>query len=186
MILVSLKSEPAEWDLLNPDTGTLDERATIFPTSVYIEDLRSPYNVGSIFRTAEAFGVEEILLSPDTPSPTHQRALRTARGCSELIPWKRGTLADLEGRDGVFALETGGIPLQEFPFPPQGTVLVGSEELGLSPEALNLAESGSGRVSIPMAGSKRSLNAAVAFGILMWSWYAFLDSSSQNGRTART
>ena len=184
-ILISLNSEPSEWDLLDPDTGALEVRAAVFPASVYIEDLRSPYNVGAVFRTAEAFGVEEILLSPDTPPPTHRRALRTARGCSELLPWKRSTLADLEGRDGVFALETGGIPLQEFPFPPRGTVLIGSEELGLSPDALCIAEKGSGRVSIPMAGSKRSLNAAVAFGVLMWNWYAFLSSASRNERNAR-
>jgi TrmH family RNA methyltransferase len=51
---------------------------------------------------------------------------------------------------------------------------VGSEELGLSPEALALAESSAGRVSIAMAGARASLNVAVAFGILMQAWYSRL------------
>jgi len=74
----------------------------------------------------------------------------------------------------VFALELGGTPLDKFKFPKQGTVLIGSEELGLSPEALALADAGLGRVSIAMAGAKRSLNVATAFGILMQKWYTAL------------
>ena len=64
-------------------------------------------------------------------------------------------------------------------FPVAGVVLVGSEELGLSPEALRLADEKRGRVSIPLAGAKRSLNVSVAFGILMYAWQASL---SRKGR----
>ena len=173
-----LGMEPAEWDLLDLNDGTLEARKTILPVRVYLEDIRSPYNVGSIFRTAEAFGVREILLSRDTPSPAHRRAQRTARGCTETMPWRRVSLNDLDQTDQLFALETGGTPLQEFSFFPEGIVLLGSEELGLSPRALELADEGRGRVSIPMAGSKRSLNVAVAFGILMWMWYSRVTADS--------
>jgi TrmH family RNA methyltransferase len=68
-------------------------------------------------------------------------------------------------------LELGGTPLEEFHFPERGIMLVGSEELGLSPEALNLAGRQAGRISIPMAGAKRSLNVAVAVGIVLQAWY---------------
>ena len=172
-LLRALHAEPAEWDLLSPDSGLLDRSGVqILPFTVYLEDIRSPFNVGSIFRTAEAFGAERILLSPRTPSPTHPRAEKTAKGASSALPWEVAELSVLHGRPDVFALEVGGTPLSEFDFPPRGTVLVGSEELGLSPEALAIADAGRGRVSIRLAGAKRSLNVSVALGILMQAWHA--------------
>jgi TrmH family RNA methyltransferase len=173
----------AEWDALLPGAAPQQPRERrILPVRVYLEDLRSPYNVGSIFRTAEAFGVEHVYLSPRTPLPTVPRARRTSRGCSDVVPWSVCPLGldELASQDSteekpvIFALETGGQPLDRFAFPASGTVLVGSEELGLSPEALALAESSAGRVSIAMAGARASLNVAVAFGILMQAWYSRL------------
>ncbi len=174
-ILASLGAEPSEWDLLERDTGALDRSAiSIRPIAAYLEDIRSPFNVGSMFRTAEAFGAERILLSPRTPLPTHPRARKTARGAEAALPWKVCELSALEGEPGIFALELGGVPVREFRFPPRGIVLVGSEELGLSPEALALADRGLGRVSIPLSGATRSLNVSVAFGILMSRWHESL------------
>jgi TrmH family RNA methyltransferase len=196
LIMTALDVPWAEWDQLLPgatEQPTAPRR--VFPMRVYLEDVRSPYNVGAIFRTAEAFGVEHVYLSPRTPLPTLARARRTSRGCSDVVSWSVCGLADIAPRTGgrgagdlggsdqaatgpvrlpVFALETGGIPIDDFPFPASGTVLVGSEELGLSPAALALAGSGAGRVSIPMAGARASLNVAVAFGILMQAWYSRL------------
>jgi TrmH family RNA methyltransferase len=74
----------------------------------------------------------------------------------------------------VFALELGGTPIDTFTFPREGMVLVGSEELGLSSEAIRLADTQCGRVSIPLGGAKRSLNVSVAFGILMHAWRSAL------------
>lgn len=68
----------------------------------------------------------------------------------------------------VFALETGGTDINEFKFPPRGICIIGSEELGVSPEAL--ARATYGIVTIPMKGLKASLNVGVAFGILMQKW----------------
>jgi TrmH family RNA methyltransferase len=172
-LLRALSAEPAEWDFVSMETGALDRSATrVLPLSVYLEDLRAPFNVGSIFRTAEAFGAERILLSPRTPLPTHPRAAKTSMGAGLALPWEVAELSSLQGSDGVFGLELGGTPISEFVFPQRGTVLLGSEELGLSPEALELADAGLGRVSIPLAGAKRSLNVSVAFGILMQAWCA--------------
>ncbi|MCX7039659.1 MAG: TrmH family RNA methyltransferase [Spirochaetes bacterium] len=187
-LLRALQAEPAEWDLLVPETGSLDRSASrVFPVAVYLEDIRSPFNVGSIFRTSEAFGVQRILLSPRTPLPSHPRAGRTARGADAVVAWEVAELSALEAREGVFApegvfaLELGGSPIGEFAFPARGIVLVGSEELGLSPEALRLADRSLGRVSIPQAGAKRSLNVAVAFGILMQKWFSVLDAGPSEG-----
>jgi TrmH family RNA methyltransferase len=176
-ILSSLGSMPSEWDFTLPSSGRLDEsKRTVFPISVFLEDIRSPYNVGSMFRTADSFGVSRIVITESTPLPTHTRAQRTSRGCTQTIPWSIGDLASIEREPFVFALETGGIPIDEFRFPASGIVLVGSEELGLSPEAIRLAQNMSGCVSIPLSGTKRSLNVSVAFGILMFHWYSYLSS----------
>lgn len=178
-LLAELGREPSEWDLVGPD-GELDRsNVRVRPIAVYLEDLRSPHNVGSIFRTAEAFGVGRIVLSPRTPPPTHPRAERTARGAGRAVPWDVRELAELDASTGVFALELGGRDIGSFPFPPAGTVLVGSEELGLSPEALRLADASAGRVSIALAGAKRSLNVAVAFGILMHRWHEALVAADR-------
>ncbi|HVO39616.1 MAG TPA: TrmH family RNA methyltransferase [Spirochaetia bacterium] len=175
-LLHEIRAEPAEWDLVNPQTGLLDRTGVkVFPLRVFLEDLRSPFNVGSIFRTAEAFGVERVFLSPRTPLPTHPRASKTAMNAERSLPWEVRELDTLRAEEGLFALELGGTPIDRFSFPPRGTVLVGSEELGLSPEALRLADQALGRVSIPLAGAKRSLNVAVAFGILMEAWRAGLE-----------
>jgi len=174
-LLRYLGAEPAEWDLLKPASQDLDPTArTVLPSEVYLEEIRSPFNVGSIFRSCEAFGVSRILLSPSTASPLHPRALKSGRGATQIMSWRFAELAEIAHLEGVFALELGGTPLEEFRFPERGVMLVGSEELGLSPEALNLAGRQAGRISIPMAGAKRSLNVAVAVGIVLQAWYGQL------------
>lgn len=142
---------------------------------VYAEDIRAPFNLGSIFRTAEAFGAEKLLLSEGCVSPEQPRAQRSAMGCTHFLPWEYCSLEALPADLPVFALETGGTPITSFSFPKQGIVLLGSEELGLSAEALKRVSAGI--VSIPMKGIKASLNVAVAFGILMQYWVASLKDT---------
>ena len=89
-------------------------------------------------------------------------------GCIETMGWERLPLDQLPADIPVFALETGGTPIEEFKFPKQGICIIGSEELGVSPEAL--ARATYGTVTIPMKGLKASLNVGVAFGILMQKW----------------
>ena len=178
-MLAALQAEPAEWDLVDARTGRLDRSALgTLPMVVYLEEVRSPFNVGSMFRTAEAFGAQKMLLSARTPLPSHPRAARTSLGADSVLPWERAELSVAESIGGVFALELGGLAIDSFVFPRTGVVLVGSEELGLSPEALRLADRQRGRVSIPLGGAKRSLNVSVAFGILMHAWRTALMRGS--------
>ncbi|MFP4432442.1 MAG: TrmH family RNA methyltransferase, partial [Spirochaetaceae bacterium] len=114
-LLRDLDEEPGEWDLLAPldrDSGGRRLCPPEFHPRIYLEDLRSPFNVGAIFRTAEAFCVEEIAVSPGTPSPDGSRARRSSMGCVDRVPWERRSLAEVG--PVVFALETGGRPLEEF------------------------------------------------------------------------
>ena len=106
---------------------------------VYLEEVRSPFNVGSMFRTAEAFGAQRILLSARTPLPSHPRALETALGAESVLPWERADLGAAESLGGVFALSSEAPRSAALSFQGAG-VLVGSEELGLSPDALGLAD----------------------------------------------
>jgi TrmH family RNA methyltransferase len=147
--------------------------------SLYLEDLRSPFNLGSLFRTAEAFGVQEVFLSPFSVDPLHQRARRSAMGAVDLLTWSRSSLEALSDKP-VVALELGGEPLSEFSFPDSGVLLIGSEELGLSAQAKNLARVSGGIVTIPLAGSKRSLNVAVAAGIALHAWAEFLRKKGES------
>lgn len=172
---------PAEWDLViaphkNPlaEDGTVVERNFYPGTAVYAEDIRSPFNLGSIFRTAEGMGAEKVYISPGCVDPEQPRAVRSGMGCIETMGWDRISIEDLPQDVPVFALETGGTPIDEFKFPEKGICIIGSEELGVSPQALKRATYGT--VTIPMIGLKASLNVGVAFGILMQKWCEYLSS----------
>ena len=197
LLLAETGRSQADWDFTGGD-GHLDpEKRRVFAgMQVYLEDIRSPFNVGAMFRSAESFGAEKIFLSRFCADPNHVRARRTAMGCVEVIPWERRELftepkdapgieeaAGTEQSAGieqsanieqepipVFAMETGGTPLSEFLFPSRGLLIAGSEELGVSPRALAIADASLGRVSIPCYGAKGSLNVSVAFGIVMQAW----------------
>lgn len=165
----------ADWDFLeNKDTGSPRIKKTFPGLQLYLEDIRSPFNVGSIFRTAESFGVSKIILSPLCASPHHARAKRSAMGCIDLLSWEERPLNEVDGP--LFVLETGGQDIEDFSFPDTGTMLIGSEELGASHEALQRAEESLGRLSIPMYGQKASLNASVACGIALYAWTQKLPS----------
>ena len=104
-LLSAVGAEPAEWDLIDSRTGSLDRsEIRTLPMTVYLEDLRSPFNVGSIVRTAEAFGVERLLISARTPGPDHARARRTSLGAQGVLPWERAELSSLAPHEAVFAL----------------------------------------------------------------------------------
>lgn len=166
---------PAEWDLvIAPHAAPVDENGIVkqrdfYPgVCVYAEDIRSPFNLGSIFRTAEGMGAEKVILSPFCTDPEQPRAVRSGMGCIETMGWERLSLEELPEDIPVFALETGGTSIDDFEFPERGICIIGSEELGVSPQAL--ARATYGRVTIPMIGLKASLNVGVAFGILMEKW----------------
>lgn len=181
---------PADWDLheLRPGLAGDAEPAAAAATSqgssdptagharafpelrVYLEDIRSPFNVGSILRTAEALGLGEVLLSEACADPLHPRAQRSSMGAANLVPWRRCPLETLPGLGEVFALELGGTAIGEFAFPARGVMILGSEELGVTSRALAISKAG--RLSIPMKGLKASMNVAVAFGIAAHAWTA--------------
>lgn len=181
LLLVQLGMEPGDWDLMAPaEAGVI---RNVLPVNLFLDDIRSPFNVGSLFRTSEALGVKHIYLSPGTASPDHNRARRSAMGAVSMVPWSVCPLDELrEAKPNLefFALERGGKGPEEFAFPrppAQGCMILGSEELGVSPGGLETAESSKGRLSLPMRGVKGSFNVAVAAGIALFCWTDRLEGA---------
>ncbi len=159
---------PADWDLKLPTGELNNQKRKTLPISLYLEDLRAPFNIGSIFRSAESLGVKHIYLSPNCPKIENPKVKRTAMGTEKIIPHSVADINKLATQYPILALETGGTPISDFTFPRQDFIaVIGNEELGISPQTLELAKSSAGIVSIPTLGSKASINVGVATGIML-------------------
>ncbi len=168
-IAYHLGIDAAEWDFRTPGAaGTRTER----PLVAYLDRVRSPFNVGSIVRTAEAFGFRAVFLGAGCPPLDHPRLIRSAMGSLDFVTVQAGTIEEAETIAGgpSIALETTGIPLLSEPFPLSGVLVVGSEERGIEPALLDRCRRSGGVRSIPLSGAKRSLNVGVAFGIAAVAW----------------
>jgi len=177
LLLSALGETVADWDLEDGE-GELDRsKRTIWEHYLVIDRVRSPYNVGSIFRSADSFGIKKIFLIEGSGDPGHSRALRTSGGTTATVDYEVLT------EDGVctalsslalplFALESGGGAITSFAFPERGAAVVGSEELGVSARMLALCDGSLGRASILLGGTKGSLNVAASSAIMLSRWYA--------------
>ena len=145
------------------------------PVVVVLDNIRSMHNVGSVFRTADAFLIEGIYLCGYTPRPPHRDIHKTALGATETVTWKyfqdiREGLQQLK-EEGykIFAVEQvdKSIPLQELTTQHSGKTVVvfGNEVSGVGDEALKMCD---GSVEIPQWGMKHSLNISIAAGIVLW------------------
>lgn len=175
-LLRCLGAEPSDWDFRETTTGALDASARVLQDKILVLDrIRSPYNVGAIFRSADSFGISKIILVEGTASPEHIRAQRTSMGTVSTVDWtfmkEEEVVAFLKSynSDEVLALEVGGEDINTFSFPKRGVGILGSEEFGISPAVLACAGR---RVSISLGGSKGSLNVSVAAGIFLQHWFS--------------
>jgi len=141
------------------------------PLAALLDNVRSLFNVGSIFRSADGAGLAHLFLCGVTPTPAHPKLAKTALGAEQHLAWSHHrngvALAETLRASGhvLWALETGGAAVSIFDIeaPPLPLVLVvGNEVTGVDPDLLALCAR---CVSIPMAGRKQSLNVATAFGI---------------------
>lgn len=153
-------------------------QAKRYPITLMLEDIRSLYNVGSIFRSADAFRIERILLTGYTPRPPRKEISKTALGADETVPWtyvesSADAVEQLKAEGvRVFAVELAesSLPLSAITSlllasPSSHVALIlGNELTGVSSSVMGLCE---GAVEIPMFGTKHSLNVAVAAGIVL-------------------
>ena len=143
------------------------------PLYVVLDNVRSAFNVGSIFRTCDAAGVTEICLCGLTAWPPHAKLEKTSLGAHEHVPWRRfetalEAIADLRARSiPVIGLETGpkASSIVGFRWPQPVAVVFGHEVVGLLDEVRDACDE---LRSIPMFGFKSSLNVATAFGIVAY------------------
>lgn len=137
---------------------------------IICHNIRSRENVGSVFRTANAFGVAKIFLTGFTPTPPHEKITKTALGAEQWVAWEKiyspTRLIKKLRHDGfeITALEQShnSITLEKYRPKKNIALIIGNEVSGISPRILQQCDK---IIEIPMAGKKESLNVAVAFGI---------------------
>jgi tRNA G18 (ribose-2'-O)-methylase SpoU len=141
---------------------------------VVLDNIRSMHNVGSVFRTSDAFLIEGICLCGYTPQPPHRDIHKTALGATETVDWMyfettEDAVEQLKQRGfTVYAVEQaeGSISLENFSEPTEPiAVIFGNEVDGVNADLLPLCN---GCIEIPQLGTKHSLNISVAAGIVLW------------------
>lgn len=143
------------------------------PVIIILDNVRSALNVGSVFRTADAFGIQAIYLCGITALPPHREILKTALGATETVAWKHvetGIEAIEELRLQGFSIAAveqtdHSIPLNQFSFQAKQALIFGNEVDGVSETVLQLCDS---FIEIPQYGMKHSLNISVCAGIVLW------------------
>jgi 23S rRNA (guanosine2251-2'-O)-methyltransferase len=143
------------------------------PVSILLDNVRSMYNVGAFFRTADGAGIEQLLLSGITARPPKHAISKTALGAEDRVAWKSvadalQTMAELRARNHeIAAIETSPAAVDIFDWQPHFPVCVlfGHEVDGLGASLLATCDT---RVRIPMLGLKHSLNVANAGAVVMY------------------
>jgi 23S rRNA (guanosine2251-2'-O)-methyltransferase len=143
------------------------------PVHVVLDNIRSAFNVGSIFRTGDAGAAAQMHLCGMTAHPPHKKLEKTALGAFEYVPWtyyeRNRDCVDALHEQGipVVAIEVTGdaVPLPDFAWPKPVAVVFGNEVNGVNHRVLRRADA---IVRIPMHGYKNSINVATAFGIVLY------------------
>lgn len=143
-----------------------------------LHNIRSRFNVGAIFRTADAAGIDKIYLCGITPAPPHPKINKVALGAEKFIPyekhWQTGQLIKKLKKEGyqIIALEQSkkSIPYFKFKSNNKVALVLGNEVKGLPPRILHQADK---ILEIPMRGKKESLNVAIACGIVCFEIIKF-------------
>jgi 23S rRNA (guanosine2251-2'-O)-methyltransferase len=173
--------------LLNRELGrkSVEEfhKSRKFPIVIILDNVRSQANVGSVFRTADAFLVEKICLCGITARPPHRDIQKTALGATETVSWSYypttlEAVAELKGKGykmiGIEQVE-GSVELQDATIASEGkyALVFGHEVNGVDQKVLNECDM---CIEIPQFGTKHSFNIAVSAGIVLWELNSKLPS----------
>ncbi len=144
---------------------------------VIAENIRSAMNVGSFFRTSDAFAIEKLFLTGITAKPPHREITKTAIGATESVEWEHvdsiHSILDKSLNDGytliVVEQTNDAIPLDKFKVLPEGkyVLVFGNEVEGVSDQVIAKAHQ---CIEIPQYGTKHSLNVTVCLGIVLWQF----------------
>ncbi|MCB9169677.1 MAG: RNA methyltransferase [Flavobacteriales bacterium] len=166
------KLSDEELGRIDPDTY---RRMVKRPVQFILDNIRSRHNVGSIFRTADAFGLERLVLCGLTPCPPHRDIEKTALGATASVPWTHRTAAldvvfDLQAKGyRVLAFEQTALALSLNEVRPLSGVpvalVLGNELHGVDDAVVQACDS---CLTVPQIGTKHSLNVSVCAGIAAW------------------
>ena len=148
------------------------------PLILVLDDIRSLHNIGSVFRTADAFLIEKIYLCGITATPPNKEIHKTALGATETVTWEHNdSVLEVinklkEGNITTLAIEQveSAVFLQDFEVKKNKkyALVFGNEVYGVSQEAVALCD---GCIEIPQLGTKHSLNISVSAGIVVWDLF---------------
>lgn len=174
--------------LNNEELSRLDvaefKEAPKTPLVLVLDNVRSLHNVGSVFRSADAFRIEKVYLCGITATPPHKDIRKTALGATESVAWEYRDntvelLKSLQRTHECWAVEQaqGSVSLEDFqPLPDRRYAFVlGHEVKGVSQEAIDACR---GVLEIPQLGTKHSLNISVATGVVLWDFWAKTQKKS--------
>ncbi|MDR0799721.1 MAG: RNA methyltransferase [Dysgonamonadaceae bacterium] len=172
------KLKITELNRLNPDEF---RQTAKIPLVVVLDNVRSLHNVGSVFRTADAFLIEAIYLCGITAAPPHVEIHKTALGAEYTVEWRYFPttrealqtlkengyyLAAIEQAEGSMALNELQLEKKKY------AVILGNEVHGVDQEAMDLCDC---CIEIPQFGTKHSLNVSVTAGIILWHFFNALQ-----------
>ena len=152
------------------------------PLIIVLDDIRSLHNIGSVFRTSDAFLVEKIILCGITATPPNKEIHKTALGATETVAWEHheNVLEVIEclKKENVITMAIeqveSSVFLQDFKVKQNQkyALVFGNEVYGVSQEAVAICD---GCIEIPQLGTKHSLNIAVSAGIVVWDLFQKLN-----------
>lgn len=163
--------------LKNEELNRLDieafKEAEKVPIVVVLDNVRSMNNIGSAFRTGDAFAIESIALCGITAQPPHREIHKTALGATDSVDWQyykttKEACKSLKGEGyKIYAVEQaeGSTSLETFSPTEKVAIVFGNEVFGVEDEIIALAD---GYLEIPQFGTKHSLNISVSIGVVLW------------------
>jgi 23S rRNA (guanosine2251-2'-O)-methyltransferase len=180
--IVNIDICPMNRKLKNEELGRIsnDDFKTVTKTGVVVllDNVRSLHNVGSVFRTCDAFLVETLYLCGFTGTPPNNEINKTALGATESVNWKHekdiiSLIKQLKSQNfKVFSVEQAQNAIFLHDFAPKTeekyALIFGNEVNGVSQEAIDLSD---GVIEINQGGTKHSLNIAVSAGVVVWEFY---------------
>jgi 23S rRNA (guanosine2251-2'-O)-methyltransferase len=151
-------------------------QASKMPAIMVLDNVRSALNIGSVFRTADAFLMEAIFICGISATPPNKEIEKTALGATKSVEWKyfNDTIEAVKELKAngykVFAVEqaVGSQMLNEISLAPKSAFVFGNEVNGVSQEVIDICDA---VIEIPQAGTKHSLNVSVSAGLIMWEFF---------------
>ena len=178
------KLENSELDRKSVDDFKKSEKT---PLILVLDDIRSLHNIGSVFRTADAFLVEKIILCGITATPPNKEIHKTALGATETVSWEHheNVLEVIENlkKENILTMAIeqveSSVFLQDFQVEKNQkyALVFGNEVFGVAQEAVAICD---GCIEIPQLGTKHSLNIAVSAGIVVWDLFKKMNWPKSN------